>query len=118
MTSTSEATPTISYLCNDVKFLPNWHDHTSDLDSVCLGKVTNTASPSSQLLVVTHTILVKTDLLWKIFVHSIKVKTCVVLSNLPPQLDRKSLNDIIYASVAAFVDHYAPVSLPCRKFYT
>ena len=84
--------PTISSLHKVIELPRAWYDHTKpDLDAIRLCKVTDTASLSSQPLIITHTIIVTTNLTWKLFVHNHEVQKCSALSCIPSKLDDASM---------------------------
>ena len=94
--SPKKVVTTISSLHSVIKLPQGWYDHTTpDLDSIRLCKVTDTASSSSQPLIITHSIIVKSDFSWKLFVHNCEVRKCSALSSIPSQLDEKSLLKLI-----------------------
>ena len=87
--SPKKTTPTISSLHKVMELPQPWYDHTKpDLDAIRLCKVTDTASSSSQPLLITHTIIVNT---WKLFVHNREVQKCSALSCIPSMLDEASM---------------------------
>ena len=95
-TSQKKVITTILSLHSVVELPQGWYDHTTpDLDLICLCKVTDTASSSYQLLIITHSIIVKSDFSWKLFVHNCEVRKCSALSSIPPQLDETSLPKLI-----------------------
>ena len=94
--SPTKAMPTISSLYKAIELPQSWYDHTQpNLDSIRLCKVTDTASSSSQPLVVTHTIIINSNLTWKLFVHNREVQKCSALSCIPFKLDAASMNKIL-----------------------
>ena len=64
------------------------------MDSICLCKVIDIPS-SIQPIIITHSIIVHSDLSWKVYVHNHEVKKCAALSNIPPLLDERSINELI-----------------------
>ena len=94
--SQKKVVTTMSSLHSIIELPQGWYDHTTpDLDLIRLCKVTDTASSSSQPLIITHSIIVKSDFSWKLFVHNCEVRKCSALSNIPPQLDETSLPKLI-----------------------
>ena len=129
--------PTISSVHTNIKLPASWFDHTiSSDDSIRLFKVVDILSSSVEPLVITHSIIVHADLSWKVFVQNHEVKRCSSLANIPltivhklhvcaGQPDSKFFTFVESkkgklcnksGSVAAFGDHYAPVSLNGEMF--
>ena len=87
---------TIAMLHSIINLPHGWYDHTSpDLDSIRLCKITDTASSSSQPLVITHLIIVKPDLSWQLFIHNREVRKCSALSSIQPQLNETAILELI-----------------------
>lgn len=88
--------PTISSVRANVKLPASWFDHTTSNDeSVRLFKVLDIPSSSTEPLVITHSIIIHSDLSWKVFIHNHEVKKCSALTNVPLKVDERSVNELI-----------------------
>ena len=67
------------------------------MESIRLCKVIDIPSSLTQLLVITHSITVHSNLSWKVYVHNHEAKRCAALSNIhvPLELDERSINELI-----------------------
>ena len=92
---TRVTTPLTLEELHDVIELPQgWHDHTETPASVIRISKICPQSESNQPHI-TRSIIISSDLSWRLFVHSIEVKKCDPLANIPTKLDVTSIVQLI-----------------------